>query len=581
MLKWSPGSSMVSQCRVCGVRGEMALELSASHITELHTDVQFVRCPACASLSNVDEILDFEHIEDGSVDTFLRQYLENTAGLWEMFWPPASLRDRAGKSFLDVGCGFGFTADAWRTVVNPEAYGCDPAPYASAGRRLLGPHIFQALLDDVEALRGRRFDIVYSSEVIEHVPDPAAFVRLLASRLTDSGTLVLTTPAADFVQPQSDVATTEAALAAGYHAFLFSRAALEKLLRASGLQHVIVERHNERLIAWASNVEIDRVAPDMLVPLYLRYLVEAAKRAERHTDASGSSLRSGLAYRAFKESLVRGHFDDLPTLRDAAMANLIIGEDGHALDVSTLRERIASVAAGPGAFGQIARFHLPQVAFLNGVYAEQFERRQDRAIAWLELALESTEKLCGPSVLHGLEAAMFYWHALQRLLAYDLASGRFDSAARRLGDLIESLVQPSPLLGGAAADLTQTQTYFNEVVDAMALRGQHLALRKLSTAMAGLSPQYVTGDQAVALSVAQRATQLYLMLHAQRIEGDAIGAQQAFAGIVKCSETPGAERWSRHIASIARELLATPSFMVPASFAELAAARAVHPVASG
>ena len=283
MLKWSSGSVMVSRCRVCGARGEMVLELSATHVTEPDTDVKFVRCPDCASLSNVDEIVDFEHIEDGSVDTFLRQYLESTAGLWEMFWPPASLRDRASKSFLDVGCGFGFTADAWRTVVNPEAYGCDPAPYASAGRRLLGPHIFQALLDDVEALHGRRFDVVYSSEVIEHVPDPAAFVRLLVSRLTDSGTLVLTTPAADFVQPQSDAATTEAALAAGYHAFLFSRTALEKLLRANGLQHVVVERHNERLIAWASDVEIDRVASDTLVPLYLRYIVEASKRAAGHS----------------------------------------------------------------------------------------------------------------------------------------------------------------------------------------------------------------------------------------------------------------------------------------------------------
>jgi len=162
-----------------------------------------------------------------------------------------------------------------------------------------------------------------------------------------------------------------------------------------------------------------------------------------------------------------------------------------------------------------------------------------------------------------------------------LASGRFDSAVRRLGVLIESLVQPSPLLGGAAADLAQMQTYFNEVVDAMALRGQHLALHKLSTAMSGLSPRYVTGDQAVAFSLAQRATQLYLMLHAQRIERDAIGSQQTFSSIVKCSQTLGAERWSRHIASIARELLGTPLFGLPASFADLAATRSIHPVASG
>ena len=62
--------------------------------------------------------------------------VESTAGLWEMFWPVASLASASSKSLLDIGCGLGFTTDAWKTVVNPRAFGCDPAPYAAIGRSL-------------------------------------------------------------------------------------------------------------------------------------------------------------------------------------------------------------------------------------------------------------------------------------------------------------------------------------------------------------------------------------------------------------------------------------------------------------
>ena len=67
--------------------------------------------------------------------------------LWRLrCWPDA--RDR---SFLEVGCGFGFTVDWWRhRCMNAEdAIGCDPAIYSAVGRKLLGSHIHNALLADV------------------------------------------------------------------------------------------------------------------------------------------------------------------------------------------------------------------------------------------------------------------------------------------------------------------------------------------------------------------------------------------------------------------------------------------------
>src|SRR5262249_7023050 len=155
-------------------------------------------------------------------------------------WPLGMVADASAHTLLDVGCGYGFTVDLWRTCMNAEAIGCDTASYASLGRQVLGAEIHQSLLQDIEALRGRRFCLVYASEVIEHVPDPEDFVKLLSGYLAPGGVLVLTTPNAGFVDREQEPATVLAALAPGFHGFLFSAAGLTRLGRACGFAHVVV-----------------------------------------------------------------------------------------------------------------------------------------------------------------------------------------------------------------------------------------------------------------------------------------------------------------------------------------------------
>jgi 2-polyprenyl-6-hydroxyphenyl methylase/3-demethylubiquinone-9 3-methyltransferase len=46
----------------------------------------------------------------------------------------------------------------------------------------------------IEDLAGRRFDLITSMEVIEHVSDPAAFVAGLAGALAEGGLMILSTP---------------------------------------------------------------------------------------------------------------------------------------------------------------------------------------------------------------------------------------------------------------------------------------------------------------------------------------------------------------------------------------------------
>jgi len=88
---------------------------------------------------------------------------------------------------LDFGCGIGTLAEI-----------CDPAGYVGVdndprkieiARRDLPNHRFYTSVPE-----GERFDTVAALAFIEHVDDPAAYVRRFAGLLEPGGKIVLTTP---------------------------------------------------------------------------------------------------------------------------------------------------------------------------------------------------------------------------------------------------------------------------------------------------------------------------------------------------------------------------------------------------
>ena len=109
---------------------------------------------------------------------------------------PASRRPLDGRRAIDVGCGAGLLAEPLARL-GAAVTAIDAAPENIAAAKLHAEG--QGLAIDyracgIEALAGERFDLVTSMEVIEHVADPAAFVRGLAGALADGGLMVLSTP---------------------------------------------------------------------------------------------------------------------------------------------------------------------------------------------------------------------------------------------------------------------------------------------------------------------------------------------------------------------------------------------------
>ncbi|HEY4044108.1 MAG TPA: bifunctional 2-polyprenyl-6-hydroxyphenol methylase/3-demethylubiquinol 3-O-methyltransferase UbiG [Rhodopila sp.] len=98
---------------------------------------------------------------------------------------------------LDVGCGAGLAAEALarhgHDVLGIDAAGAaiDAARTHAAGQGLALTYR-SCLADDLVA-EGARFPVVTCLEVIEHVPDPARFVRILAALLEPGGLLAMST----------------------------------------------------------------------------------------------------------------------------------------------------------------------------------------------------------------------------------------------------------------------------------------------------------------------------------------------------------------------------------------------------
>jgi 2-polyprenyl-6-hydroxyphenyl methylase/3-demethylubiquinone-9 3-methyltransferase len=98
---------------------------------------------------------------------------------------------------LDVGCGAGLAAEALarkgHTVLGIDAAGeaINAARAHAEGQNL--PLTYRTALAEDILSEGQTFPTITALEVIEHVPDPAAFIQVLAALLEPNGVLILST----------------------------------------------------------------------------------------------------------------------------------------------------------------------------------------------------------------------------------------------------------------------------------------------------------------------------------------------------------------------------------------------------
>jgi len=102
-----------------------------------------------------------------------------------------------GLSVLDIGCGGGLVCEplarlgARVTGIDPGAESIDAAKaHADAGRLTIE---YEAATAEELAARGESYDAVLLLEVVEHVPDVPAFLKMISPLVKPGGVMILST----------------------------------------------------------------------------------------------------------------------------------------------------------------------------------------------------------------------------------------------------------------------------------------------------------------------------------------------------------------------------------------------------
>ncbi|MBV9828730.1 MAG: class I SAM-dependent methyltransferase [Alphaproteobacteria bacterium] len=386
-IEWLGGEVWQSVCPLCFcaenqtafveiVLGETARRLLGE------AKITLVRCPAC-QVRYASPGCSVSYTEaDRSA---LKFYLEQGAGIRSMLEPLQLADARPVARYLEIGCSYGFSMDYARRVLGWDVRGFDPGGLALAGKDQLGLPIENGYLD-ASAATGD-FDLVFCSEVIEHIPDPQQYMGLMRRSLSSGGLALLTTPDGDCLRPDMPAEALLPIISPGHHVILYNARSLEFLLRQSGFTHTRLEQNGNQLRAAASDVPFSGSAVYFTAARYRDYLTQAV--AQRPAD---DILYGGLVYRLLKEETNGGRFGEAQRWYDVLRD---LYRDRYRIDIDN---PAALVFQFPGAasfdeFGRRWPYNLAGIWYCRGIIQLIEERRPRDAAPTLMAAISFGEAL--------------------------------------------------------------------------------------------------------------------------------------------------------------------------------------------
>jgi SAM-dependent methyltransferase len=456
MIEWLDGLAGTTTCPACGHSGNHRRVLTVPSAAQPEKRLTLLACDTCGS-GFYDDRSPHGYGGDDVAHYSIKFYVEKGAGIDTMLQPLAGIPFGAASRYLEIGCGFGFSLDFIARRHGATVHGIDPSPLAADGRRRLGLDIVDGYFDRAMADRIGPQDVVYCSELIEHVADPATLLADIGAVLAPGGLLMLTTPAMEAVDPAAPAGMLFGTLSPGFHLTLYTAGALEALLRRHGFAEVRVVRNANSLIAYATR---DGTLPAADAAIPADSLIDYFRG--RYDASSGDALlRNGFLFRLVKHLAIAGRFAEVEALRDAVDAQF---REAYGLDLATpsaltlptldgadlatVLERLPLNLAGHLHFrGLAALLHHHDGVAAAGLFAAS--ARLARATCALLAAhrvadgeLEATVGTCLNLIVHAL-----------RSLPAGPARDALPLAAATLDDLLAGVDGPANLGPGVAADL--------------------------------------------------------------------------------------------------------------------------------
>jgi SAM-dependent methyltransferase len=298
-IDWEEAGRNISShpCPVCG------RESSTVALRMVHDDISLIAlwCK-CGSLFYPEvSVPDYAEIE--KLESFLMR-IDQAEGVDSIIRSLLFSPDLEQYPVVDLGCGIGFAVD-YLNFVGRYAQGFDPSTSSRISHEKFGIDI-KGLPSKEEIGNFPHPNLIFASEVIEHVPNPRAFMGDIKMMAEDDGYVLLTTPNANYVIKENSEITVMSILAPSQHLFLLSPGAIEDLAREAGFVWVKSWVEEERLFLVAGPRPI-RIENTFSQEAYERYLEDRLLNA----DWIEKSLRwRCFGYRLFKHRIHRGDYEN-------------------------------------------------------------------------------------------------------------------------------------------------------------------------------------------------------------------------------------------------------------------------------
>jgi 2-polyprenyl-3-methyl-5-hydroxy-6-metoxy-1,4-benzoquinol methylase len=107
------------------------------------------------------------------------------------------LSNNTDRCILDLGCGNGYLVN-FLVTKGYNAFGTDASAEGIAIAKIKNPNRF--FLQDLSTgklpteLQAKKFDTIISTEVIEHLYDPAGFITFCKDAISNGGEIIISTP---------------------------------------------------------------------------------------------------------------------------------------------------------------------------------------------------------------------------------------------------------------------------------------------------------------------------------------------------------------------------------------------------
>ncbi len=309
-------------------------------------------------------------------------YVEQGAGIDLIVDPLFLVPTTSVRRFLDVGCAFGFGVDFATHALGWQATGLEPSELGKLGREMLGIDLQATYLDEQTPI-DEPYDLVFSSEVLEHVRNPRAFLAAAVRALSADGVLMLTTPNAEHLTVDRSVFSQVSILSYPLHCILYARSTLERVLREAGLPHVHIVERQDTLIAMASKSALSPIDAKLDRGLLRTYLQKRFEQLPKATPAA-----TGFVYRLFKETVNCGEYADAAVILPSLQKELT---ERFGAEVGEL-EGASSALLGATTLAQAASlvpFNLCGCLYFRGMLELNYHANPARAIKLFDAARET------------------------------------------------------------------------------------------------------------------------------------------------------------------------------------------------